>query len=172
MNTMSLSTATSNTPSRRHARFPVVPFYGIMALLAVAVSATIFGTTTGIGTVKDSFGKPVAIRDIIITAIDNNAIQVIDAHTSQIIETYENGKGGFVRGSMRAMTRVRSSSNAVNTQPYRIIRWENGAVSLSDTVTGQRYYLNAFGPDNAAAFAALLDADINKKTTAVQTASN
>ena len=172
MNMTYHSSAATKAQSKRHARFPVIPFYGIMTLLAVAVSATIFGTTTGIGTVKDSFGKPIAIRDIIITAIDNNAVQVVDAHTSQIIQTYENGEGGFVRGSMRALKRVRASSDAANTQPYRIIRWENGAVSLSDTVTGQRYYLNAFGPDNAAAFAALLDADINKKTTAVQTASN
>jgi hypothetical protein len=33
-----------------------------------------------------------------------------------------------------------------------MIRWENGSVSLSDTATGERIYLNAFGPDNAAAY--------------------
>jgi putative photosynthetic complex assembly protein len=40
--------------------------------------------------------------------------------------------------------------------PYRLIKWEAGAVSLSDTGTGERIYLDAFGPDNVAAFEALL----------------
>lgn len=172
MNTMPNQNSFSKKSERSGSRFPVIPFYAVLGLLAFAVSATVFGNYTGIGTVKDTFGKPVDIRDIVITTLPNDLIQVTDAHTKQIVQTFEAGQGGFVRGSIRPLTRVRAATDPANAEPYRLIRWQNGAISLSDTVTGQRYYLNAFGKDNAAAFAALLDADANKKTTAVQTASN
>jgi hypothetical protein len=48
-----------------------------------------------------------------------------------------------------------TSISADMNAPYRLILWEDGRLSLSDTATGQRYYLNAFGIDNARAFAAL-----------------
>ena len=57
-----------------------------------------------------------------------------------------------VRGSMRALARMRMTAEVGINEPYRVIRWENGSVSLSDTKSGQRIYLNAFGPDQVAAF--------------------
>jgi hypothetical protein len=39
-----------------------------------------------------------------------------------------------------------------------LIRWANGTLSLEDPETGRKVPLDAFGPDNAGAFAAILDA--------------
>jgi len=68
-----------------------------------------------------------------------------------------------VRGSLRALTRMRLVAEMPESLPYRLIRWENGSVSLSDTATGERLYLNAFGPDIAAAYAEMLASRGNEK---------
>jgi putative photosynthetic complex assembly protein len=62
-----------------------------------------------------------------------------------------------------ALTRIRQVAGTPLDQPYRIIKWESGAVSLSDTATGERIYLNAFGPDHAAAYEQLLASRGNEK---------
>ena len=58
---------------------------------------------------------------------------------------------------LRAFVRMRQVAKVPLEAPYRLIRWESGQVSLSDTATGERIYLEAFGKDNVAAFAVLLD---------------
>ncbi|MCB1427580.1 MAG: phosphonoacetaldehyde hydrolase [Nitratireductor sp.] len=150
-------------PSRKggrqgNSRFPIIPFYAVLGFLAVSVAATVFGSVTGVGKLEDPFGKPQAIRDIVISGGMDLPIEILDAHSGKTIATYPVGEGGFVRGSLRALTRMRFVAKVDESEPYRLIRWENGAVSLSDTASGERLLLNAFGPDNAAAFAALLDA--------------
>ncbi|GGB33748.1 hypothetical protein GCM10011316_02310 [Roseibium aquae] len=142
---------------KKPVRFPVLPLYAAFALIGIAVTATVFGTVTGIGTVKDSFGQPVAIRDIILTGGVAETVRVYDARTGNILVEIPAEEGGFVRGSLRALDRIRIQTDVLDNAPYRLIRWENGAVSLSDTASGERIYLNAFGPDNAAAFAKLLE---------------
>ncbi len=166
MNAMPRSFHENRPAKRTSPRFPAVPFYAALGLLAVSVSATIFGTVTGIGTVRDTFGKPVAIRDITISGTVNEPIEVRDVQTGDTLAAFAEGEGGFVRGSLRALSRMRLVSAVEDTTPYRIIRWENGAISLSDTGSGERIYLNAFGPDNAAAFAALLDGKSTQNTKA------
>ncbi|MTH98791.1 photosynthetic complex assembly protein PuhC [Roseibium sp. RKSG952] len=141
---------------RRPIRFPVIPLYAAFGLIGLAVLATVFGTLTDIGTVRDTFGQPTAIRDIVITGKVSEPVLVHDARTGDLIRTFAVEDGGFVRGSLRALARLRLVEQAAADAPYRLIRWENGIISLSDTISGERIYLNAFGPDNAAAFAALL----------------
>lgn len=157
MNTMTL---VRNSPPRQPAmpaRFPTLPLYAAMALIGFAAAATVFGTATGIGTVRDEFGQPLAIRDVVLSGTIDKQIDVIDAQTKAVIASYAGGEGGFVRGSMRALSRIRLVTDVASAEPYRIIRWQNGALTLSDTVSGERIYLDAFGPDNAAAFAKLLE---------------
>ncbi|MEZ5790953.1 MAG: photosynthetic complex assembly protein PuhC [Nitratireductor sp.] len=149
-----------NRGKRGNSRFPIIPFYAVLGFLAVSVAATVFGTVTGIGKLEDPFGKPQAIRDIVISGGMDLPVQVLDAHSGKTIASYPVGEGGFVRGSLRALSRMRFVAKTDESVPYRLIRWENGAISLSDTASGERLLLNAFGPDNAAAFAELLDAKV------------
>lgn len=145
-------------------RFPKLPLIMGFSLVGFAFLVTLLGVTTGIGTDKTDFGRPAAIRDVVFSGSLATALSVIDAGSGEVIATFGEGEGGFVRGSMRALKRIRFVSGAGTdfNAPYRIIRWENGAVSLSDTSTGERMVLNAFGPDNAAAFAQLIDLRGNK----------
>lgn len=137
-------------------RFPVTILAGAVALLLFSAGAVMFGQMTGMGVVKAYSGTPLAVRDIVIGRAANDRVVVTDAVTGAEIASYETEKGGFVRGSLRAFERMRQVAGVPVAAPYRIIRWESGRISLSDTATGERIYLEAFGKDNAAAFAALL----------------
>jgi putative photosynthetic complex assembly protein len=145
--------------SRRQHRpnpFPRGVLLGVVALLCFAASAIVFGQVTGIGTLKQQLGAPVAIRDIILSRTEDGGVVVTDATTGSPVARYGQNEGGFVNGSLRAFERMRLVSKVANETPYRLIKWEGGMVSLSDTATGERIYLNPFGKDNAAAFEALL----------------
>lgn len=137
--------------------FPAKILVAAIALLAFTAGAILFGQLTGIGTVRVQSGSPVAVRDIVILRTAADEVIVRDAASGSEIARYAAEKGGFVRGSLRAFARMRQVANVPLEAPYRLIRWESGQVSLSDTATGERIYLEAFGRDNAAAFAVLLD---------------
>ena len=141
---------------RKANRFPPVILLSAIALLVFSAAAVIFGQTTGMGLVKQELGQPVAVRDVKITRSAGDAVVVVDAVTGEVIATYPENAGGFVRGSLRAFERMRHVAAVPTDAAYRIIKWDSGRVSLSDTATGERTYLDAFGRDNAAAFAALL----------------
>ncbi|TYC61773.1 phosphonoacetaldehyde hydrolase [Rhodobacterales bacterium] len=143
----------------RHAKpFPAGILIGAALLLFFAAGAVVFGQRTGMGVVLHRTGDPVAIRDITILRGTADTVIVTDAASGRPIATYEKDTGGFVRGSLRAFERMRMIAMVSETAPYRLIKWQSGTVSLSDTETGERIYLEAFGKGNAAAFAALLDA--------------
>jgi len=141
---------------KRTNTFPKGVLIGAALLLVFAAAAVVFGQVTGIGVIKHKVGSPVAIRDVTITRGAEDTVIVTDARNGTQIATYERDTGGFVRGSLRAFERMRMVAKVSETAPYRIIKWEAGTVSLSDTATGERIYLEAFGKDNAAAFETLL----------------
>ncbi|WP_420408754.1 photosynthetic complex assembly protein PuhC [Hoeflea sp.] len=144
-------------------RFPRLPLALGLGLLGFSVAAIAFGMNTGIGVMRDVTGNPEAIRDITIAGTHDTEITISDARSGETISTLSPDEGGFVRGSLRGLTRLRQVAGTPLDQPYRIIKWENGTVSLSDTATGERIYLNAFGPDHAAAYEQLLASRGNKK---------
>ncbi|MFN3459493.1 MAG: photosynthetic complex assembly protein PuhC [Oceanibaculum sp.] len=137
--------------------FPTKILAAAIALLVFTAGAVLFGQLTGIGTVRVESGSPVAVRDIVILRTAADEVIVRDAASGREVVRYAVDEGGFVRGSLRAFARMRQVAKVPLEAPYRLIRWESGQVSLSDTATGERIYLEAFGRDNAAAFAALLD---------------
>jgi len=120
------------------------------------------------GTIKNQFGEPVAIRDLVLTRDDAGNVLVLDARTNVLLASYDENGGGFVSGSLRGLERMRFTAKIPATEPYRVIKWQNGAISLSDTVTGERLYLNAFGKDNAAAFEKFLTSGKAADTAALQ----
>lgn len=137
--------------------FPRLPLIGIAALVAFAISATVFGRVTEIGTLRNPTTAPESIRDIRYLRGDDETLTIVDARTGEAIRTLAPDEGGFLRGSLRGLDRDRKLRGIALDEPWRLILWDDGALTLSDTTTGQRYTLNGFGATNAAAFAALLD---------------
>jgi putative photosynthetic complex assembly protein len=66
------------------------------------------------------------------------------------------GDGGFVRGVLRGMARERKARGLGAEAAFRLTEWSDGRLTLEDTATGRRLGLDAFGPTNRDAFAALL----------------
>lgn len=136
--------------------FPRLPLFGALALILFAIGATIFGQATGIGVVKTGQSQPLIIRDIIFDERANEEIAVIDGHSRQAIEVIAPEADGFIRGMLRGMSRDRRVRGAAVDAPYRLIRWNDGRVTLSDTTSGLRIDLKAFGQSNLQAVARFL----------------
>ena len=144
-------------PQSSWSAFPRLPLFGAIGLVAFVFAAVIFGQSTEIGTVRNVIGTPVDMRDIAFSERADGIIVVADAVSGEVIARLEPGKGGFAGGALPALKRIRLVAEARQDLPYRVIRWNSGAVSISDTATGERIYLNAFGSDIVAQFVGFLD---------------
>lgn len=69
------------------------------------------------------------------------------------------GEGGFVRVVLRAFAHDRRSRGLGADAPFRLARWSDERLTLTDTATGRTVTLNGFGADNRRSFAALLEGE-------------
>jgi len=96
-------------------------------------------------------------REIAFQTAADGHLRVLDVGTQQVIAAYPDGEGGFVRGSLRALRYERERRGlAFDGAPYRLVEWRNGRLTLDDPETGYHIELNAFGPENVAAYRTLL----------------
>ena len=84
-------------------------------------------------------------------------VRIEDAGSGETIAVIEAGTGGFIRTTMRSLVHVRRTKGIGPEVPFVLTEWDNGTLSLSDSETGKSVELGSFGPDNRAAFAALLE---------------
>jgi putative photosynthetic complex assembly protein len=80
---------------------------------------------------------------------------VVDGLTGKTL-TVLHGEQGFVRGTLRALTRERYSRGIGSEVPFDLIARVDGRVTLFDPSTGQRVDLESFGPTNTGEFARFL----------------
>ena len=85
----------------------------------------------------------------------NGDVAVMDGQSTLEITRYV-GEQGFVRGSLRALSRERFSRGIGASQPFDLIARVDGRVTLMDPSTGSRIDLESFGPTNTAEFARFL----------------
>jgi putative photosynthetic complex assembly protein len=152
-----MATSTSPRLSRPAERFPRIPLLSAIALLAFAVAAVLFGRVTDIGTVRTPVTYPEAVRDVSFDVHADDSITVRDGATGAIIELIAPDKDGFIHGTLRGIGRDRKLRSIPADAPYRIIRWDDGRLTLSDPATGLRVQLDPFGPANSGAFARFLE---------------
>ena len=85
----------------------------------------------------------------------DGGVAVIDGVTGQLLTTMR-GEQGFLRGAIRALARDRTARKIGAEQPFRLISYAGGRLTLLDPVSSQRVDLESFGPTNAGVFAPLL----------------
>jgi putative photosynthetic complex assembly protein len=90
--------------------------------------------------------------------LDDGSLQVVDATSEQIVATLEPGTNGFMRGMMRALARTRKLNGVGAEPPFLLAYGADGHLVLVDPALDSRIPLEAFGPTNLAAFAALMQA--------------
>jgi len=126
------------------------------ALVAVALAAAAPARTTGAGAA--STPAAVAAEEATLQFRDEpgGGVLVLDAATGAAVARYAPGEGGFVRIAMRALARARLRAGLGPEAPVRLLRTDSGRLVLEDPSTGDTVELAAFGRDNRAAFADLL----------------
>ena len=127
-----------------------------MLVLAVAGAWTFRGS---VDTVSIDQGEVLASRSLFFTDLAVGGIRIDDGDTRRTITTLAPGEDGFMRSVMRGLARGRLAQGLGPEQPFELIIWESGLLSLSDPATGRRVELSAFGRDNVRAFSRLITAD-------------
>jgi len=94
-------------------------------------------------------------RSLVFQDQKDGGIRVEDGVTGETL-TVLHGEQGFVRGSLRALSRERYSRGIGSAAPFELIARVDGRVTLFDPSTGQRIDLESFGPTNVAEFARFL----------------
>ncbi|MDZ7824311.1 MAG: photosynthetic complex assembly protein PuhC [Ahrensia sp.] len=144
-----------NRPAR--AKPSKLPLFAIVGLIVTTIALVVFGQRNNMGVVKAPMAIPLDTRDIVFVIDEANVIQINDLQTGAKIASYTDAEGEFVLVAKRALDRMAPASKAAETTPYRLEMWRSGIVSLTDTLSGQRLNLNAFGKDNTAVFSQLLN---------------
>lgn len=147
-----MPTHTSNHP----ASFPRGVLIAAAGMLAfVTVTAGIARITGWAGSQIDP-STPVQTVELRFVDRTDGAVEVYEVTNGRAVAVLAPGTNGFVRGVMRGMARERRQ-HEVGTEPaFRLIRWEDGTLSLEDPATGRRIELEAFGQTNFDVFARLL----------------
>jgi putative photosynthetic complex assembly protein len=124
----------------------------IAMTFALAISARVFG----FGAFAEPQGTALITRSLTFTDAADGGIYVHDAETNVLATTLAPGTSGFVRGSLRALTRKRRLADLGAQIPFRLTRYDDGRLVLSDPATDASVTISSFGPTQMAAFDSLL----------------
>jgi putative photosynthetic complex assembly protein len=131
----------------------------------IAVAVALALTLAAIGAARYSGFKPettlpqvaaLQVRVLQFEDAKNGRVVVRDATTKRVIQEFGSGQGTFIRATIRALVNDRKRRGITNTGDFRLEAHTGQQLFLIDEASGKAISLNAFGPDNAAAFAAFM----------------
>jgi len=143
-------------------RVPKGALLAAFGLVLFALAAATTSRVTGYGTAHMTLPAAVESRDLLFKDGEDGSVLVYDAADNQLLHKLAPGQSGFVRVVMRGMARERKIADIGPQPPFRITRYANGQLTLTDTANNRMIDLNAFGSSNLAAFAALITTDGSK----------
>lgn len=147
---------TQNAPqTEKIPKVLVIAMFGLV--LSVLVLVTI-ARLTGMEPAASPPDANVAVeRMIVIGSNPAGGVLVTDAVTGVVIADLSENAGGFIGGVRRAVHYDRSLNKGVAADaPLRLVRWDDGRLSLIDPNTDWAMELWGFGETNYLAFAALI----------------
>jgi putative photosynthetic complex assembly protein len=133
---------------------PALYMAGVLILItfALAISARLFG----FGAFAEPQATPLITRSLTFTDQADGGILVHDAETNTVATTLPPNSGGFVRGSLRALTRKRRLADIGAEVPFVLTRYDDGRLVLYDPETKAHVSISSFGPTQVATFDSLL----------------
>jgi putative photosynthetic complex assembly protein len=144
--------------SRKH--FDGVPreiLRGAGLLVGFALLAATVARQTDVGTLHMPAASAVETLALRFEDRPDGSVAVRDARDDQAIYIVQPGTYGFIRSTLRGLARERRRADLDASTPFTLTHWSDGTVSLEDAATRRRVNLDAFGPDNARAFAQLFN---------------
>lgn len=130
---------------------------GAAILIGFGLLAAGLARQTDIGTLHMPAASAVDTLALRFEDRPDGSVAVLDARDGGAIYVVQPGSFGFIRSTLRGLARERRRADLDGTTPFTLTRWSDGTVSLADGATNRRVNLDAFGPDNARAFAQLFD---------------
>ena len=138
--------------------FPRAPLFGAGALVVLSLLLAAISRLTGFGAVPVETAKPLESRELRFEDRSDGAVAVLEPD-GKVVEILAPGTNGFVRGVMRRLARERKMEGIGAEPPFRLVRWDDGRLSLEDTATGREIQLVSFGPTQFEVFAKMLHAE-------------
>ncbi|MDB5656545.1 MAG: puhC [Tardiphaga sp.] len=142
---------------------PLIPRGGLCAgaaLVLFALAAVTASRLTGVGDVRMTVPEALQSRDLNFADGQGGAVLVYDHRDGQLIDTLAPGSNGFIRVVLRGLARERKLGDIGPQPPFRLTRHANGQLTLTDTTSGKRIDLDAFGAANVGAFARLMNVGV------------
>ena len=130
------------------------PIWAIAGLLVLTLSAAAWQSRVAGGPVAQETASVQWQRSLRFEDRPNGDIAVIDANSQREVARFQ-GEQGFLRGSLRALSRERQRRGLGPQAPFELTGHVDGRLTLRDTATGQSIALESFGPTNSAVFAQL-----------------
>lgn len=125
---------------------------GMGAIVVLTVILAAVASFTGGGARYAPEGAPIATAELRFEDGARGLVTVDNAVTGARLIEYGENEGVFVRAIMRTVARQRRIRGLGRETPVRLSRFDGGHLWLIDPASGVQMYLNAFGPDNLAAF--------------------
>jgi putative photosynthetic complex assembly protein len=133
------------------------PFAAIFIALALTVLAIGASRLSGYQPPASMPAEPSdATRVLKFEDAPQGTVIVSDAETGELITSFGRGEGSFVRATLRALVHDRQHKGISTEGHFRLERHAGPQLFLIDEASGKTLSLNAFGPDNTAAFAAFM----------------
>ncbi|MEM9112330.1 MAG: photosynthetic complex assembly protein PuhC [Myxococcota bacterium] len=131
-------------------------------LLMVTFAFAVFSRTTGIGRTEMPEARVVESRSLVFEHSQADVIEVVDHATGDVLVTAGPGEQGFLRGLLRSLRRGRKLESKPMDEPYELIRWSDGRLSLHDPSIDGSIELDVFGRDNVALFKRLMETTLSQ----------
>jgi putative photosynthetic complex assembly protein len=137
--------------------FPQKAMLGIATALALTIAAIASAKLSGFQP-ESSLPKqvPERVRSISFENATSGTVVVNDAQSGEQLKRFASDEGAFVRATLGALVNDRKRRGITATGNFRLEVHTGKQLFLIDEASGKVISLNAFGPDNAAAFAAFL----------------
>lgn len=133
------------------------------ALYAAAVA--VFGSLFLVGLARltgymenvDPGGHVVAEREIAFKSDTAGLIDIADGTTGETLARFPVETNRFVRVVMTSLEFERAGTAPGTQAPYKLVRWDDGRISVDDPVSGKSIQMAAFGRNQVLTFEKLLD---------------
>ncbi|MEM0936402.1 MAG: photosynthetic complex assembly protein PuhC [Pseudomonadota bacterium] len=154
-----LNVAQSRHPQLVNRDKEMIPTVLVKAMFMLALTSLLL-VTYAVLTDRPLTGVPqaapeIASRVIILDGDSKGAVTVTDEN-GVVLADHGADTAGFLSVVWRSMNRTRMLAGVPETDPLRLVEFENGRLAIFDAQTGWSIELGSFGKDNRATFAALL----------------
>ncbi|MBP6671165.1 MAG: hypothetical protein KA180_17045 [Gemmatimonadales bacterium] len=131
---------------------PRGPLIAAGVLMALVFGIAITARLSGRGAALEPAPQPVEERAIRFVEETGGDLSVYDAETGREVIRLQAGTNGFIFGALRGLTYKRTVAQADLSTPFRLVRGQDGRITLDDPLTGMHIAVNSFGPSQVASF--------------------